>query len=347
VFFLLLCFLHAKPMQTPTGELLNGRFRKILHRYRLSSTVQKNRSVVDHPKRNASRPSILVAILDKTYLAVITANSVSLDLNHDGIIQDIETARFVQKKDLWQAKITMERDYKGTPLTIQQVFVSTDLKKNLGLYTDMMRKGVFPNGDVFFLHSVAGRFDHPKARIVLDCDGDGIGDMQNALCVSYVAKNELSFGGKRWSFSVAPDGKHVSWNTLGRIKYEKGSSIPDTFGKDRKGKIQSIEKYRGRKVLLDFWATWCASCIQDHKRLKKMAADYDVQVLGFAQNTKRELKRYLRRQKLPWPQILVAAEDPLLTYFNVSSLPQYVLIDEKGRFLAMGSLKHIESVLLQ
>ena len=180
----------------------------------------------------------------------------------------------------------------------------------------------------------------------MDCDGDGVGDMQNSLCVSYVAEKELSFGGKRWAFTVEPDGKNVHWTKLGTMRYEKGSPVPDHSRKDRRGKTQTIEKYRGKKVLLDFWATWCASCIQDHKRLKKIAADYDVQVLGFAQNTKRELNRYIRRQKLPWPQILVTEDDPLFTYFNISSLPEYILIDEQGGFLAMGTLTHIESVLL-
>ena len=345
--FFLLYFVQAKPIETPTGDLLDGRFRKILHRYRLSSVVQKSRAVIDHPQRNSSRPSILVSILGNTYLAVIAGKKVSMDLNHDGVIQEGETAQFVRTKDLWKANIVVEREYQGTSLTIRQVFLSTDLKKNLGLYTDMMRKGFFPNGDVFFLHSMAGRFDHPKARIVLDCDGDGVGDLQNSLCVSYVAENKLSFAGKEWSFSVEPTGKHVSWTDMGSVTYGKGAPIPHLKRKDRGGRIQTIEQYRGKKVLLEFWATWCASCIQDHKRLGKIAENSNVQVLGFAQNSKRELNRYLRRQKLPWPQILVTADDPLFAYFNISSLPQYVLIDEKGKFLAVGTLKHIESMLLR
>ena|GEM_PF-5960788 len=345
MFLLLISLLYAEPVITKTGDVQEGVFRKILHRYRLLPSVQKERNVVDHPFRQRETPSVLVSIFDTTYLAVVKEGYVSLDLNEDGIIQAEESEKLNKEKGIWKANLQLRRRYKNHVLPISLVMISTNPKKNLGLFTDMMRKGSAPNGAHFFLHSEAGRFDHPNARLILDCDDDGIGDRRDSLCVARVRDGGISIDGRVWDFSIDPAGETVTWRDRGQALLQKGQRPPAFSKRDWKGKSQNIDRYLGTKVLLDFWATWCAPCLRDHKKLPRISQQHNLQVLGFAQNSKKDLRKYLRKTHLTWPQILISENDPILQTFQVSSLPLYFLIDERGRFLAKGSLQHIESVL--
>jgi len=66
----------------------------------------------------------------------------------------------------------------------------------------------------------------------------------------------------------------------------KGSAAPDFAFKGPDGKNVTLAKFRGKPVLLNLWATWCAPCIKEMPTLDTLAGDLDgkVQVIALSQD---------------------------------------------------------------
>jgi thiol-disulfide isomerase/thioredoxin len=98
---------------------------------------------------------------------------------------------------------------------------------------------------------------------------------------------------------------------------------------------------RGRIVVLDFWATWCAPCLADLPWYRQIVERFDtrVQVIGISLDTtdRRTLAAWLNRQRVDWPQVWDARgyDSPLADNFGVTALPTSVLIGPDGRVVAV------------
>jgi thiol-disulfide isomerase/thioredoxin len=98
---------------------------------------------------------------------------------------------------------------------------------------------------------------------------------------------------------------------------------------------------RGRVVVLDFWATWCAPCLADIPWYRQIVARFDarVQVIGISLDTtdRRTLAAWLNRQRVDWPQVWDARgyDSPLAGQFDVAALPTSVLVGPDGRVVGV------------
>ena len=125
---------------------------------------------------------------------------------------------------------------------------------------------------------------------------------------------------------------------------------------DLDGREIDLAKYRGRVVLLDFWATWCVPCMAEMPNLKAVYAKYHGQgfeIIGItddilaqdpqnpkgSEKTVATLKAALVKEHMPWPQLWdTRVQDPptvkrLLRQFDVHSLPTGMLFDQAGRLV--------------
>src|SRR5688572_607562 len=109
--------------------------------------------------------------------------------------------------------------------------------------------------------------------------------------------------------------------------------------KDLTGAQQSLANYRGRVVVLNFWATWCEPCKKEMPDLSAIQNDYaafGVQVIGAAGDAATDsakVLKFVREFKLNFP-IWVGATTADMERFGVGSvLPATVIIDKTGKII--------------
>ncbi len=98
-----------------------------------------------------------------------------------------------------------------------------------------------------------------------------------------------------------------------------------------------LESFRGKPLVLNFWATWCAPCIKELPQLDRFHREYSSrgwQVLGLALDRVGPVNDFLSRVKIGYPVALAGADGFDLTHDlgNVHGvLPFTVVFDERGR----------------
>ncbi len=123
-------------------------------------------------------------------------------------------------------------------------------------------------------------------------------------------------------------------NSVGKVLSFEGTATT--------GKRVDLASFRGKVVVLHYWATWCGPCKEDMKELAKLRSKYGAKgfaVVGVNLDTQRSaLDAHLRTSPLPWPQLFEEGglDSPLATQLGVLTLPTMLLIDKEGRVANRG-----------
>ena len=96
------------------------------------------------------------------------------------------------------------------------------------------------------------------------------------------------------------------------------------------GATVALSTYKGKWVLLNFWATWCPPCIKEMPYLNELAASRDLVVLGVNFNEDAATaRRYVEENAITFP-ILLEPDDITLLMYQVRGLPRSFLIAPDG-----------------
>ncbi|MFV2068452.1 MAG: redoxin domain-containing protein, partial [Pirellulales bacterium] len=110
-------------------------------------------------------------------------------------------------------------------------------------------------------------------------------------------------------------------------------------GRDLRGRTVDLAKYRGKTVLIQYWATWCEPCITDMARIKELLAKYTKQgfaVVGVSLDSQRsDVVNFLKTNRIPWQQMYEPGglESRLANEMGILTLPTMILVDDKGRVI--------------
>jgi thiol-disulfide isomerase/thioredoxin len=125
----------------------------------------------------------------------------------------------------------------------------------------------------------------------------------------------------------------------------QNSPAPALSLRDMQGRRISLSKYRGKVVLLNFWATWCPPCRAEMPDLIKMQRQYrkrGLRVLGitYPPQKAREVRQFIRQLGVNYPIALGTKETKAL-FDQTGTLPLTIIIDRQGNVI-----DRIEGILL-
>jgi peroxiredoxin len=125
----------------------------------------------------------------------------------------------------------------------------------------------------------------------------------------------------------------VAWSMGSRVPVV-GTAVEDFQLVDLTGKMQSLSQYRGKIVLVNFWATWCKPCTTEMPAMQKI---YDkLRDKGFIVLAVNELeddakvREHIKQYGHTFP-VLMDRDNKVANQFGVFGLPVSVFIDQEGR----------------
>ena len=107
---------------------------------------------------------------------------------------------------------------------------------------------------------------------------------------------------------------------------------------DHRGINHTLAAYRGRVVLVNFWATYCAACLQEIPRMVETHAKfaprgYETVAVAVRQDNPQRVAKFAASRALPYRVVLDRSGEAAKEFGNVRITPTSFLIDKQGRVL--------------
>ncbi|TDE47090.1 TlpA family protein disulfide reductase [Flavobacterium rhamnosiphilum] len=130
-----------------------------------------------------------------------------------------------------------------------------------------------------------------------------------------------------------------------------GDSLPDFQLKNNKEATINLASLKGKTVLIDFWASWCAPCRLANKKLAPLYNQYkneNFEIVGISLDTdKTKWRNAIQKDKLAYEQLIDSkgfdAKSAIL--FGVEELPNSYLFDASGKLVAINPTE--EEIIVQ
>ena len=114
-------------------------------------------------------------------------------------------------------------------------------------------------------------------------------------------------------------------------------TAPELGLEDSVGKQANLRDYRGKEVVLDFWATWCHGCKEEipwFAEFQRKYGDQDLRVIGVSLDDEgwKVVKPFIKAASVPYR--IVLGNDATAKAYGIGSMPDTFLIDREGRIAA-------------
>jgi serine/threonine protein kinase/thiol-disulfide isomerase/thioredoxin len=229
-------------------------------------------------------------------------------------------------------------------------------QKVLLYYSDYVRAGTIILGGksipaLLCDDDCKGDFSAPTSSLRLDLNGDGRYDWRGER---FHVKDAFNISGKNYEIAgltpsgadfrivpstrTAPESKPLPILEVGKQALAFDATTLDGT------KLSMPAAYKGKVLLLDFWATWCPPCVTEVPHVisayqKHHGAGFEILGISLDQD-KDQLTTFLKEKNIVWPQVFDGKSwgSAVAKLYNVQSIPATFLIDgDTGRILATGA----------
>lgn len=133
------------------------------------------------------------------------------------------------------------------------------------------------------------------------------------------------------------DYKKMLYSKLEQINIsQKGSVFSDLAFLDNKGKTVNLSKFRGKYVVIDLWATWCAPCKEIRPVFETRNNQYryynNIQFISVSlDQDQSKWKNYLKTKPSNVPQFWLNNAENFMRTYKIQSIPRFMIIDPEGK----------------
>lgn len=112
-----------------------------------------------------------------------------------------------------------------------------------------------------------------------------------------------------------------------------GGTAPDFSLKDLRGQTVSLSEFRGKVVVIDFWATWCRPCLAAIPHLKGLHAAHHEQgvvILGvlYDQISLSKIEQFVTETGINY--MVLFGEDKVMSTYKIYQIPVTIVVDKEG-----------------
>lgn len=144
-------------------------------------------------------------------------------------------------------------------------------------------------------------------------------------------------------------GKAIRESIELRQRIEPGRLAPEFTLARRDSSLVSLADYRGKVVVLDFWASWCRPCRASFPWVREFYEEYrdkGVEIIGVSiDENKTSWEKALDEERLPWPQVIDEIEkgrSRVGGLYHVLAVPMFVVVDKEGKIVVRAHMEKKE-----
>lgn len=117
-----------------------------------------------------------------------------------------------------------------------------------------------------------------------------------------------------------------------------GSVAPNFTCPDIEGKMHSLTDYRGKVVLIDLWATWCAPCKGQIPYLQKLEEELQGRDIVFVSisidRNKKDWEKFLKNNKMTGIQLYAETDSGVAESYKIEAIPRFIVVDKQGNIVS-------------